>query len=70
MNLVTGRDKICGEIAAALGIKHCKALTLDMRVNDIVSIQVEFSPEIDQVKQVGAILKTYNIKLVEEKEQP
>jgi len=60
---VSGRDNVCKEIADALGIKHCRSLTIKMRLESIVTIEAEFYPEIDGMKQLSPIFKRY--KLVE-----
>ena len=62
MTVVTGRT-IGKEIADALGIKHCRKLDIHIPLKEIVTVEAEFFPEIDGVKQLLPILKKY--KLVE-----
>lgn len=63
MMSVLGRDNVCKEIAEALGIKHCRSLTIKIRLDSIVTVEAEFFPEIDGVQQLKPIFKKY--KLVE-----
>ena len=62
---LSGRDNVCKEIAEALGIKHCRKLDIRMRMDEIVTIEAEFFPEIDEIKQLVPILKKF--ELVEKK---
>jgi len=66
---ITDKDKVCKEIAEALGIKHCKKLHLKMEVNSIVTVDAEFYPEIDGVMQLPAILKKYKLVPISETEE-
>ncbi len=63
--VLSGKDNVCKEIADALGIKHCRKLDIRMRVDEIVTIDAEFYPEIDGIKQLVPILKEF--VLVEKK---
>jgi len=58
-------DKIGGEIANALGLKHVRRLDLHVTMGEIVTVTVVFYPEIDGVKQLMPILQKY--ELVEKK---
>ncbi len=62
MAIITGRQ-IGKEIADALGIKHCRKL--DIRIDKLVTVEAEFFPEIDGIKQLVPILKRF--ELVEKK---
>lgn len=64
---VTGKDKICKDIAEAFGIKNCRYLELRMHIGEIVTVKAEFYPEIDGVKQLNTIFKQY--ELVEKQEE-
>jgi hypothetical protein len=65
MKLATGNN-LGNEIANALGLKHVRQLDFHMAYDSISTVEVEFYPEIDGVKQFPAILKKY--ELVEIKE--
>ena len=58
---LSGRDNICKEIANALGIKHCRKLDIRMRIDEIVTVEAEFFPEIDGIKQLVPILKKFEL---------
>ena len=58
---ITGRHKVCLEIAKSFGIKHCRWLQIDMHVNEIVTVKAEFYPEIDGVRQLDTIFKQYEL---------
>jgi len=60
MAIVTGH-KIGKEIADALGIKHCRKLDIRIRTDEIVTIEAEFFPEIDGIKQLEPIFKKYEL---------
>ena len=60
--LITGKHKMCGEIAEAFGIKHCRSIEIYMHIKDIVKIKAEFYPEADGVKKLETILKEYGLK--------
>ncbi|GAG97002.1 unnamed protein product [marine sediment metagenome] len=62
---LSNKDTVCKEIADALGIKHCRKLDIRMRWDEIITIEAEFYPEIDGVKQLVPILKKF--RLVEKK---
>ena len=49
------------EIADALGIKHCRKLDIHIPLKGVVTIEAEFYPEIDGVKQLLPILKKYEL---------
>lgn len=61
MHLVTGSDTVCKEIAKALGIKHCRSLDLRIRHDEVVSVKVEFYPEVDGVMQIEKVLEDYEL---------
>ncbi len=65
MAIITGRDEVCTEICEALGLKHVRKLNLHMGIDEIVTVEAEFYPEIDGVKQLVPILKKF--ELVEKK---
>ncbi|GEM_PF-2159059 len=65
--IITGRDKICKDIADALGIKKCRSLQINMRLDEIVTVKAEFLPVGDGIEQLSTIFKEY--ELVEKKEQ-
>ena len=64
MAIATG-PQIGKEIANALGIKHCRKLDIHMRMNELVTVEAEFFPEIDGIKQLVPILKRF--ELIEKK---
>jgi hypothetical protein len=66
-NLLCGQDKVCGEIAKSLGIKHCRWLQIDMHVGEVVTVKAEFYPEIDGMIQCDTIFKQY--ELIEKKDE-
>jgi hypothetical protein len=61
MGAIAGYDQVCAEIAAALGIKHARKLVLTIQSNSIVTVETEFYPEKDGVKQLIPILKKYEL---------
>ena len=61
MNLITDKNKICKDIADALGIKHCKALDIHFGTGDVATVRAEYYPEIDGVRQFPAILIEFNL---------
>ena len=61
MAFVLGKDNVCKDIAEALGIKYCRSLTIKMRLDSIVTVEAEFFPEIDGMKQLEPILKKYKL---------
>lgn len=67
MAYLSGHSSACKEIAEALGIKHCKKLDIRMRLDEIVTVEAKFYPEIDGVKQLEPIFKKY--ELVERTEE-
>lgn len=67
-NLISGRHRICAEIAKSLGIKHCRWLQIDMHVDEVVTVKAEFFPEVDEIMQVDTIFKQYELELVEKEE--
>ena len=69
MDILTGRHKICVEIAEAFGIKHCKSLDLRMRHDEVVSVAAEFRPDEGQARCFHTVIKKYNVFLSEKKEQ-
>lgn len=60
MAIAIGR-KIGKEIADALGIKHCRKLDIHISLKEFVTIEAEFYPEIDGVKQLLPVLKRYEL---------
>ena len=60
MTVATGRT-IGKEIADALGIKHCRKLVIHIPLKEIVTVEAEFYPEIDGVKQLLPILKRFEL---------
>lgn len=66
MAFVTGKDNVCKEISDVLGLKHVRKLIIHMEVGKIVTVEAEFYPEVDGIRQLPAILKRFN--LVEEAE--
>lgn len=60
MAIATGHN-IGKEIADALGIKHCRKLDIRIRTDEIVTVEAEYYPEIDGVKQLLPILKKYEL---------
>ena len=62
MTVATGRT-IGKQIADALGIKYCRKLDIHIPLSGIVTVETEFFPEIDGVKQLEPIFKKY--KLIE-----
>ena len=61
MALVTGKDAICKEICDSLGLKHVRRLDLHMAFDEIVTVTVEYYPEIYGIKQLPAILKRFEL---------
>lgn len=60
MAIATGHN-LGKEIADALGIKHCRKLDIRMRMDEIVTVEAEFFPEIDGIKQLVPILKKFEL---------
>lgn len=67
-NLLTGNMQLVKEICDALGLKHCKQISIHFGVNEIATVTAEFYPEICEVMQFPAIFKRY--KLVELNSSP
>ena len=67
MVLIKGTDKLCAEIAEALGIKNCVSLQITMAVDSIVTVETKFYPEKEAMQKVAAVLKKYNLCLKEVK---
>jgi len=66
--LITGKDNICRDIADALGLKslkYVKDLDIKMHLREVVSVTVTFYPEKDDMATVPAVMKKYNIELVD-----
>jgi len=61
MATVTGRSKLCVDICKSLGLKNVKKFDLHMAVDEIVTVTVEFYPEVDGVLQLPAILKKFEL---------
>jgi len=69
MAVITGKDNICREISDALGLESFGYITdvdLKMHLGEIVSVTVRFYPEKDGMAKLPAVIKKYNLKLVEE----
>jgi hypothetical protein len=62
---VTGRDPICQEICEALGLKHVRALSITMMINNPVEVSASFHPEKDALKLLIPILKRYSLMEIE-----
>ena len=69
-SIIAGNNKLCGKIAEALGIKHCRMLELRMHLGEIVTVKAEFYPEIDGVRQLDAIFKQYELVEKSKQEEP
>ena len=59
-------DMIGKEIAEALGLKRVRKLDIHIECNKLVTVDAEFYPEEDGVRQFPTILKHY--ELVEREE--
>ncbi|MFH2075681.1 MAG: hypothetical protein ABIJ57_10110 [Pseudomonadota bacterium] len=59
--LFDARDNLGKEIADALGLKHVRGLDFHMRYGSVATVKVEYSPEVDGVKQFPAILKEFEL---------
>ena len=68
MSTIAGSHKVCKEISDALGLKNVRKLDLHMACGEVVTITAEFFPEVDGVKQLPAILKTYELHEVVQEE--
>ena len=64
---VSTKDKICGEICDALGLKHVRKLDLHMAIGEIMTCEVEFYPEEDGIKQMIPLLGKFKLVLREPK---
>ena len=62
---ILGSNAVCGEICDVLGLKHVIRLDLHMALKEIVTIQAEFYPEIEGIRQLKSIIKDY--ELIEKK---
>lgn len=60
-------DEIGKEICEAFGLKHVRKMDIHLEAHKTVIIDVEYSPEIDGVKQIAAIFRKF--ELTEKKEQ-
>lgn len=58
--MATGHN-IGKEIADALGIKHCRKFVIHIPLKEKVTVEAEFLPEIDGVKQLLPIIKKYEL---------
>jgi len=59
-------DLIGKKICDALGLKHVKRLDIHMGVNEITTVKVEMSADIEGLKQFPAILKKFQLVPVPE----
>jgi len=57
--IVTGNHSVCLEICDVLGIKNARKITLNMAVNEIVMINVEYAAGVDNLKGLIPILRKY-----------
>ena len=73
MGAIAGRHQFCRDIADALGlesVKYIQDVDIKMHVHEIVSVTVKFLPEENNIAKLPAVIKKYNLKLVEvEQEQ-
>ena len=63
-NFVTGKNnlyQVCVAVCEALGIKHARKLTLNIKHDSIVTVEAEFYPEVDGIKQLVPILKRFEL---------
>lgn len=59
--IVTGTDKVCGNIAKHFGIKNCQRININMEVNSVVKVIVEFYPEKEDIAEIGTMLTEYEL---------
>jgi hypothetical protein len=60
--------KLAEELCSALGIDHAQRLDIHFRqteVGAIATVEVEFFPVLDNVRQLPVIVKKYNLVAVE-----
>lgn len=69
MEVLTGKSEAAKELCDALGLKHVRRLNLHIAVGEVAVITAEFFPEINNIKQVPAILKKYKLVEIEEPEK-
>ncbi len=58
---ITGKDSVCKEICAALGLSHVRKLDIHMALSEIVVVTVEYMPEGKDLEKLIPILKRYNL---------
>lgn len=65
MSLVTPDTGLAARICKALGIERAKYVAIHMAVNDVISVEVEYMPTVEQMKEVAEELEARQYLLVE-----
>lgn len=66
MALVTPDTGLAARICKALGIERAKYVAIHMAVNDVISVEVEYMPTVEQMTGVAEELEAKRYVLVEE----
>ena len=65
---IATHNPVCKEICDALGLKNARKFVLTMEIDSIVTVDVEYFPEIDGMKQIRRSLAKYKLVPREEGE--
>lgn len=68
MSLVTPDTGLAARICKALGIERAKYVAIHMAVNDVISVEVEYMPTVEQINGVAQELETKRYVLLVEKD--
>ena len=65
MSLVTPDTGLAARICKALGIERAKYVAIHMAVKELISVEVEYIPTVEQINGVAQELETKRYVLVE-----
>ena len=69
MTFVTPDTGLAARICKALGIERAKYVAIHMAVNDVISVEVEYMPTVEQMNGVADQLEAKHYVLHEKAEQ-
>jgi hypothetical protein len=56
-------NPVVRQILDSLGLKNVVEFNLRMAINEVVTVNVKYFPEVDEIKQLPAILAEYELVL-------
>ena len=59
--VLSPQNPVIKEIFDALGLKNVVEFSLRMAVNEVVTVNVKYFPEVDGLKQLPAVLAEYEL---------